>query len=64
MKLVGTVTLAIPGEDNKVVATTVDLGDTQPAVVQHALHQMLGQMVNMLPMIPGSTFIALSVTTE
>jgi hypothetical protein len=64
MKLVGSITLATPKGD-KQIANTLDLGDAPDAqLTQHSLHQMLGQMANMIGLHQGSTFRALSVTTD
>lgn len=64
MKLIGSITLATPDGD-KQIGNTVDLG-AAPAtqLIQHSLHQMLGQMANTLGAMQGSTFRALSVTAE
>jgi hypothetical protein len=64
MKLLASITLDTPKGD-KQISNTLDLGaKPEPQVVQHALHQMLGQMANMLGVHPGSAFRALSVTAE
>jgi hypothetical protein len=64
MKLVGSITLATPKGD-KQIANTLDLGDAPDAqLTQHSLHQMLGQMANMIGLHQGATFRALSVTTD
>jgi hypothetical protein len=64
MKLVGSITLATPKGD-KQIANTLDLGDAPDAqLMQHALHQMLGQMANMIGLHQGSTFRAMAVTTD
>jgi hypothetical protein len=64
MKLTGSITLATSKGD-KQIANTLDLGDAPDAqFTQHALHQMLGQMANMLGLHQGATFRALSVTTD
>lgn len=64
MKLVGSITLATP-EGDKQIAHQVDLGAAPAAqLVQHSLHQLLGQMANTLGIMQGSTFRALSVTGE
>ncbi len=64
MKLTGSITLATPKGD-KQIANTLDLGDAPDAqFTQHALHQMLGQMANMIGLHQGATFRALSVTTD
>ena len=63
MKLIGSITLATPNGD-KQIKNELDIGDTPDAqLTQHALHQMLGQMANMLGLQQGSTFRALSVTS-
>jgi hypothetical protein len=64
MKLVGSITLATPKGD-KQIANTLDLGDAPDApLVQHSLHQMLGQMANMIGLHQGATFRAMSVTSD
>jgi hypothetical protein len=64
MKLVGSITLATPKGD-KQIASTLDLGDAPDApLVQHSLHQLLGQMANMIGLHQGSAFRALSVTAD
>jgi hypothetical protein len=64
MKLIGSITLATPKGD-KQIASTLDLGEAPDAqLTQHALHQMLGQMANMIGVHQGATFRALSVTAD
>ena len=64
MKLVASITLATPKGD-KQIANTLDLGEAPDApLTQHALHQLLGQMANMIALHQGSTFRALSVTAD
>jgi hypothetical protein len=64
MKLIASITLETPKGD-KQISNALDLGATpEPQVVQHALHQLLGQMANMLGLHQGSTFRALSVSTD
>jgi hypothetical protein len=64
MKLVASITLATPKGD-KQIAHTLDLGEAPDAqLVQHALHQQLGQLANMIGLHQGAAFRALSVTAD
>jgi hypothetical protein len=64
MKLVASITLETPKGD-KQIANTLDLGEAPDAqLVQHSLHQLLGQLANMIGLHQGSAFRALSVTAD
>jgi hypothetical protein len=54
-----------PPKGDKQIANTLDLGDAPDAqLTQHALHQLLGQMANMIGLHQGATFRAMSVTAD
>jgi hypothetical protein len=64
MKLIASITLETQKGD-KQITNALDLGAApEPQVVQHALHQLLGQMANMLGLHQGSRFRALAVNAE
>lgn len=63
MKLIGSITMTTE-KGEKAFASTQDLGDApDSAVVQGALHQFVGAIVNSIAVHRG-TFSAMSVTVE
>lgn len=65
MKLVASIQIDPAKGDRKTINSSLDLGDAPDAqLVQHSLHQMLGQLTNMLGLHQGGTFVSLSVATE